>query len=364
MSDQGERVMSASQSNGSVQERLNVFLSSLYSTLDIDRLLANYLASVTTLIPAPSYALYLLDPSSGHPLRVAAQGVDEQFLTMYEKRARWCDPILRRAAAERTPVHDGLLTRNEWQGSPLRDVLGGRQLESVLEAPIMAGDQMLGTLNFARKGEQGQFDDSDIEVADEVARHTSVALHHSLEVDRMRAQQRVAESVLEVAGNAVILTDLHGKLEFANSEAIRLFEKCSSDEMLARCVRDGLEENLRDVRERVNQTTRSVRLPAKSLSRHAYLSIRSVQLPVEENLAASFFYAPGGLPDFQHLAPVLTQREIQVLELVAQGFDNGEIADRLTISVNTVKSHLKRMSAKMQVKSRAHLLREATFAAN
>lgn len=47
----------------------------------------------------------------------------------------------------------------------------------------------------------------------------------------------------------------------------------------------------------------------------------------------------------------LTQRETSVLKLVANGLTNKMIADRLNISVNTVLSHRKNITAKLGIKS-------------
>ena len=47
----------------------------------------------------------------------------------------------------------------------------------------------------------------------------------------------------------------------------------------------------------------------------------------------------------------LSAREIDVLKLVATGLTNKEIADRLNISINTVLSHRKNISAKLGIKS-------------
>jgi two-component system NarL family response regulator len=48
----------------------------------------------------------------------------------------------------------------------------------------------------------------------------------------------------------------------------------------------------------------------------------------------------------------LTQRELQVLRLVAKGLSNREIAEELFISENTVKNHIRNMLEKLQMKSR------------
>lgn len=49
----------------------------------------------------------------------------------------------------------------------------------------------------------------------------------------------------------------------------------------------------------------------------------------------------------------LSQRETEVLDLLAKGFVNKEIADRLSLSVETIRSYLKNIYEKMHVHSRA-----------
>jgi len=55
----------------------------------------------------------------------------------------------------------------------------------------------------------------------------------------------------------------------------------------------------------------------------------------------------------------LSDREIDVLRLVAQGASNPQIADELCISINTVKSHLKNILSKLQLSNRTQA---ATYA--
>jgi DNA-binding NarL/FixJ family response regulator len=63
---------------------------------------------------------------------------------------------------------------------------------------------------------------------------------------------------------------------------------------------------------------------------------------------------------------LLTQREMDVLRLVAQGATNKEIAARLNITVNTVKNHLADILGKLHVQNRtqaaAYALREGLVA--
>jgi len=52
----------------------------------------------------------------------------------------------------------------------------------------------------------------------------------------------------------------------------------------------------------------------------------------------------------------LSNKESQIVELVVEGFKNSEIASRLFLSEQTIKSHLGRIFRKMQVKNRSQLV--------
>jgi pimeloyl-ACP methyl ester carboxylesterase/DNA-binding CsgD family transcriptional regulator len=56
------------------------------------------------------------------------------------------------------------------------------------------------------------------------------------------------------------------------------------------------------------------------------------------------------------MLPGLTTREAEVLDLIARGLDNGEIATRLGVSGKTLRNHITNIFSKLQVTSRAQAI--------
>jgi two-component system response regulator NreC len=55
----------------------------------------------------------------------------------------------------------------------------------------------------------------------------------------------------------------------------------------------------------------------------------------------------------------LTAREIEVMKLIAEGYTNKEVAEKLVISVKTVETHKAHIAEKLGIKSRVEWLRYA-----
>ena len=68
-----------------------------------------------------------------------------------------------------------------------------------------------------------------------------------------------------------------------------------------------------------------------------------------------FFSAPKGSPPSEAF-PELTSREVEVLDLIARGRSNTEIATQLYVSPKTIRNHISNIFTKLQVADRAQAI--------
>ena len=78
----------------------------------------------------------------------------------------------------------------------------------------------------------------------------------------------------------------------------------------------------------------------------------------EEQKSEDRAYLPPAPPD-QTLVEPLSQRELEILRLIAQGLSNREISERLFLALDTVKGHNRRIFGKLQVQRRTEAVEKA-----
>lgn len=95
--------------------------------------------------------------------------------------------------------------------------------------------------------------------------------------------------------------------------------------------------------------------PEKIIS--AIKEIKSGGAPMSPSIArkvTEYFFQPKRVS--YQILKILTTRENEILQLLAQGFLYKEIADQLGITVGTVKQHIHRMYQKMHVQNRTEAI--------
>jgi DNA-binding NarL/FixJ family response regulator len=106
--------------------------------------------------------------------------------------------------------------------------------------------------------------------------------------------------------------------------------------------------------------------PAKQI-RGTVIETLAGELPIHRDIAERPYLLTGLINEFQRQSRgtvevesatcPLTSRELNILELVADGNANKQIADLLFISERTVKNHMTNILAKLGARDRAHAVR-------
>ncbi|MBA3748237.1 MAG: response regulator transcription factor [Solirubrobacterales bacterium] len=141
---------------------------------------------------------------------------------------------------------------------------------------------------------------------------------------------------------------------------------------------DGIEAARRILAEPTQPPIAVLMLTTFDLNEYVYDALRAgasgfllKDIPPEQLVAAVRIVAAGDaliapaitkrlIAQFAHAAPKrtppgfadLTPRELEVLRLVARGLSNAEIATELIVSESTIKTHMKRLLAKLELRDR------------
>jgi DNA-binding NarL/FixJ family response regulator len=90
--------------------------------------------------------------------------------------------------------------------------------------------------------------------------------------------------------------------------------------------------------------------PAEIL--HAIQEVKEGGAPMSSQIARRVVHSFREVPRAAHKVEQLSEREEEILQHLSKGYSTKEIADRLSVSVNTIRSHLQHIYSKLHVRSR------------
>lgn len=154
-------------------------VEAIHQSLELPTLGAAYMTVIPRVVQADAYGLYIGDPTTRAPRRIAMRGAVDRFVRRYEAEGFACDPLLDHATRTLQPVHDAVLfSTQEWQDQPLRHTLAMRRLVRMLEAPFGRDGRVAGTMYFTRHPDAPAFGERDLDALAIVTRHMATAVEH------------------------------------------------------------------------------------------------------------------------------------------------------------------------------------------
>ncbi len=343
--------MTATRSQERARRR---FADALQSVLTLDEVGQVFIEHVDDLLEADALGLYRFG-SDARPVDVLSPA-QYGFLDLYEQYGRSDDPVLQFVLEQRRPIDSSrAICPDQWQRSGARTVLAEAGLAHSLEAPLIAAGTIIGTINFARAPQSRAFSSTDLVSARFVSEQLSLAIERALRFEATGRRLSTLESALDRIPQGIVVTGLDSKPIYANQAARRLLQLTERQGVtdVSRCLPAPLEEAIdqfrqgRRVHASSSRDTTGQRVAVKSWllgERHGAV----VSVVSRTSTAESSARVP--------VLAVLSPREQEIAQLVAEGLTAKQIGERAFISENTVKQHLKRIFAKTDVSSRAELV--------
>jgi DNA-binding NarL/FixJ family response regulator len=154
----------------------------------------------------------------------------------------------------------------------------------------------------------------------------------------------------------VLLLDL----KMPDQDGLAVLSELGGAESPVRTIVLTASEDERDYVETVRRGARGIVLKQAATERllEGIRKVHRGEIWIDQRVAAEVVKAmsrPAAVPHARGEKGLLTPREGEVVALVTQGFRNKEIADKLSISEQTVKNHLQNIYDKLGVSDRLEL---------
>lgn len=363
-------------------ETLTDIIGSVYDCVLVPQEWSRTLALISSFGESAASSVVVQDRKSTSGSSVFEHGADQSFLRLYfEKLAASRAPDLRKVvldqvgdvatmtmlAGEREPLNSDFYVK--WV-KPLgfRDVIGVLVLKS---------GKRIAWFSVARSDIQSRFDERDVRHLGLLSPHICRALLISDTLEMQTVATARLEETVDTLSTGILLTEDRGRISYMNGAAEALLKKGA-----ALKSRDGYliatRSKSREVLSQALEQSASGRAPASTgqyavpLADEEGAGVIANVLPLQwrgsrnplgplPGTAAVIIQDPAERPrpPLDALAELygLTTAEQKILELVAEGAAPQDAADRLNVSLATVKTHLQHVFAKTNTGRQADLVR-------
>jgi DNA-binding CsgD family transcriptional regulator len=225
---------------------------------------------------------------------------------------------------------------NEFYGRHgVEDMLGMTLTDRPYGSPLMSG------ILLTRSRREPEYDDDVKQQVSALRRQLCAALHRIERVARREHQRAGLELALEfVADRPVVVIDASGAVVHVSNRARELFGSEVPVQLSSHALHVLSKSPTMSLAE--FGCPRAKAVVARDKNGNAFVIMELEVADQQEEVVRRLRTLHG-----------LTAAESRVLQFVAEGLSNGEIAQQLFVSIETVRTHVHRVLAKLGVRSRA-----------
>ncbi len=252
-------------------------------------------------------------------------------------------------------ITDIMTTSQYEQTEYYLDFLRSDMLYYELVLPLVVNSRLIGGIGvFKQKGEDN-FTNRDIVILNKLNQFIASDLWSFLEFASIRKDCQTYNNCFDETPAGIIILDKNFAIKNCNKAAEAFADKVQTPvQQFVYEIISKLSHELDKPQLDIKFLYKSFRINIiRNLIQTGYNGDPVYIVFISEDLAGKL----GNTDDLRQSCD-LTSREFEILELVKNGLSNEEIAEKLYISIHTVKSHMENIFKKLQVKNRTAALYE------
>ena len=229
---------------------------------------------------------------------------------------------------------------------------------------LRSSGELIGQIGLVRPKKAGDFTDNEVGLFEKVSRFVSNRMSEFISRQETKIYRRLFHAMMEREANGMLLMDSQWRVVDQNSKfetiCSRIYDDMLNPQTAARMVIRKLssvnEWNRRELFEFARNKGFEINVDRQDIGGaddedYIYLvsikSAETIQESAKSNTNAEF--------------ETLTDRQQEIIRLMAKGYSNKEIAEELVISASTVKKHLENIRLQLGVSSKIAILQKTNM---
>lgn len=316
------------------------------------------------------HVTFMVADNDGHFLELTGYKISEKMLRMYNEYYYKTDIFLPQNFTKEFNINfkkpvittSDLMSPDRFENTEFyKDFLTLDNYYHQAVRYLRKGNRLVGGMSLIKKKDSGRFTEKELTILAIISPFISNCFVNNLEFIKVRQNQQLFSKCFAGMPLGAILLNNNLSVVMHNELAL---DYCRDIQKVNSRVADPVSEAVRNVLSGLQYQKDTITVPVHSLTRTYQFSIIPIFIPDRKNGIIIYFTiyirpsSPSGVHDFAKKISDfgLTERETEIIEMIARGLNNKEIASKLFISYNTVRTHTGNVMTKLGVANRTAIL--------